>query len=338
MSLRYKIFVLLCIVSIVPVLIMGTIETKKDRQILEQQIGVASLEYAELALERLNGYLYSKYEDVLSWSHSITFEDVSNTSRHPHISEFLKHMVETYEEYYYAIVLDIKGDIIASSRSNLSGKNFSSQSTFQQASIGESSVQDVRFDPTAGGYSIIISHPIFRKLTNGEKEVSGVIYAAVMWEKINQIVTNLKIGGRNQTVSDHMMLCNSEGLTISCFLPEELFTVNLVDIGMVSARNAIEKKEGFLIETSEHGLASFSAYTYSRKYKNLPDLGWSMILLQNPNRVFRPVVLLKRITISTILILISVLLVVSFLFGKNFSSQSTSQPHILHLKLLFHHL
>ena len=319
MSLRYKTFILLFSISIVPILIIGMIEIKQNRQILERQIGTTSLEYAGLALERLNGYMYSKYEDILSWSHIVAFEDISKTSRYPYISDFLNHMVEIYGEYYYAIVLDEKGDVIASSSSNLLGKNFSSHPSFQQASRGKSSVQDVTFDPAAGGYAVIISHPIRHKTTTGEIKVVGVMYAAVMWEKINQVVTSLKISGRNQTIRDHMMLCNSDGLVISCFLPKELFKTNLVDIGMISAMNAIEKQEGFLFETSGHGFASFTAYTYSRKYKNLPDLGWSMVLLQNPNRVFSLVVLQKQKTISTLLILTTVLIIASFLFGKKIS-------------------
>lgn len=52
-----------------------------------------------------------------------------------------------------------------------------------------------------------------------------------------------------------------EHIGISSFHAHEMFRDNLIKIGMNSAKYAQAGKEGYLLETSEHGLSSFSSYT-----------------------------------------------------------------------------
>lgn len=75
-------------------------------------------------------------------------------------------------------------------------------------------------------------------------------------------------------------------------------------------------KEGYFFETYEHGLPSFSSYTYLKKYKNLPDLGWLLVLLQDPESIFTSVKTLERIIIFTIITTGIFLIAISLLVAK----------------------
>jgi signal transduction histidine kinase len=76
---------------------------------------------------------------------------------------------------------------------------------------------------------------------------------------------------------------------------------NLLEIGMPSAIEATKRNEGFVREITEHGEESFSAYTYQKDYRDLPNLNWSLILVQSPDRVFASIKSLKRANVFTLL-------------------------------------
>jgi PAS domain S-box-containing protein len=175
-------------------------------------------------------------------------------------------------------------------------------------------MQDVAVNPLAGAHAVVISFPIRGPAPGGE--VQGVLSAALKWDKVNSMIIEVEIEGRPQTLADHFMLTNRDGLVISCFDPAEMFTTNLSALGMQSSLSAREGKEGFLLETSEHDRPSFSTYTYMRKYRDMPDLGWCLILEQDPQRVFASVRSLRRTAAYGLIVVIAALVLVSFLLAR----------------------
>ena len=314
MSLRNKIALILLVSSIIPVLIIGLIGTTKAQHALEQQVGVDSLELARLTLERISEYLHTEFEDVRSWPHLVNLTGAADESHYTRISEGLARIQEIHNEYYNITMLDKEGEIVASSDTNLIGRNLSQEPGFQEAIGGKPNIQDVAFNTTAGEWAVTISVPVME--SHEDLQVKTVLSAVLKWDTINAMITDLKLAGHPQRESDHFMLFNSEGTVISCFDKAELFTENLIAVGMDSAKYASEKKKGFLFDAvSEHGLESFSAYTYLKKYKNLPDFGWGLVFLQNPDRVFASVNMLKRATKYTVAIFVVILSVVSLVFA-----------------------
>ncbi len=311
MGLRTKIIILL-LLSIIPVALVIWSETLQDRRILEEQVGASSLEYARLSLQRINEYLYSKFEDVHSWAHTISHEDIEEDRQRNRISTFLSHMTEMSGPYYHAVLLDTKGKIIAASGPGLLGQNLSAEPGFDRALKGHHDVQDVGLNTTAGDYAVVISIPVTQ--ADDESRVVGVLSAAVKWEKISQMIGTLRIAGRMQNIRDHLMLINSKGLIISCFDPNEMFKTNLIDKGLKSAKYALQKQDGFLREdVTEHGIPSFIAYTYQRKHNEIPDLGWVLLFLQDPQRVFASAETFDKTNLYSLLVYIAVLTIVWFI-------------------------
>lgn len=306
---------ILLVSSITPVLIIGLIGATQARNVLEQQIGNDSLELARSTLERISGFLDLEFENVHSWSHVINLTKAADENSYASISEELAHLQEVQSEYYNIILQDKNGKIVASSSTELIGLNLSAETGFKEAIGGKPNIQDVAFNSTAGGWAIVISAPV--KNSDEDSHVEAVISAVLKWEIINEMITSLQLAGQQQRESDHFMLINSEGTVISCYDRAELFTENLIKAGMDSAKYALEKKEGFLLENeTEHGLESFSVYTYLKKHKNLPDFGWGLIILQDPDRVFASVNLLKRTTMYILAIFVVILSVVSLILAN----------------------
>ena len=314
MSLKKRIILILLVFSITPVLIMGLVGTTRAQRILEQQIGIDSLELARLTLERISEHLYSEFHIMRSWPHVISLAEAIDESHYAGISEQLANIQEIHNEYYSIVLQDEKGKIVASSATEMIGRNLSGEPAFREAIGGKPSVQDVAFNAIAGGWAVAISVPVMD--SHEGSQVKAVLSAALKWDTVNEMVTSLKLAGRPQRESDHFMLLNSEGVVISCFDRTELFTENLIRVGMDSAKYALEKKEGSLYEDhTEHGLESFSSYTYLKKYKDLPDLGWGLVFLQDPNRIFASANLLKRATIYMLVVSVVVLSVISLAFA-----------------------
>ena len=314
MGMRLKLMITLLLFAVVPTIIVTVIEMERVRHTLEQQVGTSSLELARLSLRRISEHLYSKFEEVQGWSRDVCYTEYAKADDQAGISERLVQDVQASGDYHYAMILDASGKVIACSDEKLLGRQLADDPGFRKALDGEPSFQDVALNPLSEAHDIVISFPIKSRQSNGE--IQGVVSAALKWDQVNSSINEVKIEGRPQTLANHFMMTNRDGLVISCHMRHSLFKVNLSKAGMKSALNALEQKEGFLLETSEHGVPSFTAYTYMRKYKDLPELGWCLVLLQDPNRVFAPVDSLRRTALSVLVVVTAVLVLVSFLFAR----------------------
>lgn len=316
MSIRNKLFIILLLLSIIPVAIVGLIAIKDGQASLEKQIGATSLEFARLSLQRISEYLHSKYVDVQRWARD-HMEDISTDDRDGRIREFLVTLLQHRDEFYYVACMNIRGQIVASSHDALIGVAHSSAPGFKEALNGVPNIQDVAFNERFGGYALVISVPITDR--TDQSKVLGVLSAVLKWQKVNEMIIHLKIGGEKQNLANHIMLTDHTGLATSCFDPREMFTANLTEFGMKSSQYAQEHKEGYLVEISEHNLPAFATYTYLKRYKDLPYLDWHLILLQDSEIIFASVKLLKKTIILTLFSVILVLSIISVLFANRIS-------------------
>ena len=283
MSLRTKIILVLLLFSTVPVVVIGYIATVWSTRSLERQIGESSLEFARLSLLRITESLYTKFETVNSWPYAMNLVEVMETGHLSEVSSTLDYLATIHDEYYYIVLAD-PYNIVASSDRTLIGSQLPPFSGLAGAMNGKPKVKDVAFNPIAGGHSLVITVPI--KRPGDDSKIIGVLSVALKWQEVNRMITGLQIDGQSQDIDNHLMLINNDGLVISCFGSEEMFTTNLIDIGMASARYACQHDDGYLVETSEHGSESFITYTYQKRFEDILGLKWSVLFLQDPDRVF----------------------------------------------------
>ncbi len=317
MNIRNKLILVLITFSIIPVTTLVVFEIKRDQKTLEKQIGISSLEFSHLALRRINEYLKFKLEDVQGWRININHKDIATGDESGSLSSYFKRLSESCDEYYYIIALNKEGRIVSSSDVKLVGAYLDTDTEVQRVLEGNMIIQDVSFNRMAGGYAIVFSAPILDK--GAQAETVGVVSAALRWDKLNEMISDLKVGGEKQDMANHFMLTNKEGLVISCFDNEQMFSTNLIGIGLKSAKYAQEHREGSLVETSEHGISSFSTYTYMKESKNIPLMGWLLILYQDTDRVFAPVSSLKMTMLYILPATIVLLIIFSFYFANKIS-------------------
>ncbi|GAX60328.1 integral membrane sensor signal transduction histidine kinase [Candidatus Scalindua japonica] len=317
MKIRNKLIIVLLMFSIIPVTTLLIFEIKRDQETLEKQIGVSSLEFTRLAMMRINEYLYFKYVDVQKWVNNINQEGISAGDDDASISNYLKKLVESYDEYHYIICLNKEGRIVASSDVELMNMDIEPGMEIQKLLNGKLIIQDVSFNKMAGGYAVVISVPI--RDTDEQTRIVGVISAALRWNKVNKMIASLEIKGKKQDLANHFMLTNEDGLVISCFDNKQMFATNLISIGLKSAKNAQEHKEGSIVETSEHGLSSFSTYTYMKKYNEMPLVNWRLILYQDSERVFEPVYSLEKPILYILPTTIVFLIIISYYLANRIS-------------------
>ncbi|MGR3309477.1 MAG: PAS domain S-box protein [Candidatus Brocadiales bacterium] len=319
MSIRRKLTIILIFVSIIPLAALGLIALRNSKNALKEKIAVSSLEYANLAMTTINVYLQGEYEENQILSGLYALQDVVNNDRDGRISELLTTIeaLEYDKDDYYLACLNVKGQVVASSNPEIIGIDFSAERWCQEALNGKDGMQDVTYHKPAQGYAIILYSTI--KDMSDPTKVIGVMFTPLKWEDVNKIVIGLKVGGEDRTQSNHIMLTNKDGLVISCFNPGEMFTDNLIKIGMKSAKYAQEGKEGHLTETSEHGILSFATYSHFKKYRDMPNLGWLLVMHQDPKSAFATVARLQKTFIFIGIITGIFIVAISFIVSKTLS-------------------
>ena len=318
MSIRNKLVAILLLFSIIPVLAYGIITITSNKKTIEEHLCNSSLAFSHLAVQRIHEYLYSQYEDILVFSKNKVMYGVSASDKHVRISQYLESLTHDHREFFYAICFNEKGNIIASSKNDLIGINMSSDPLFQEAIKGKSHINDPGWDTPANAYVLFVSVPIYA--TQTPDKVVGVFAAALKWEKIHEMISELSLMDKKQDIANHVMLTNKDGLVISCSDKDELFTDNLINAKLESAVKAQEKKEGSIAEITEHGLPSFSTYTYFKPYKDLPPLDWLLILEQNPDRVFATINTSKKVMLTILSFIILPLIAGSVFFARRMSN------------------
>ncbi len=318
MGIRNKIIIILVIFSIVPAIIIGTIAINTGTNALMRNIGSASLDFSESVTSRVNDYLFHKYENTLAWSSNEQFALALEHGLHyaDDTSSLLEDIKQAYNGYHYIALVDSSGMVVASSGQNqLKGEAlFANKMALHAALQGRQSFDGPMYDDAAKEYAFNIYAPV--KNFKDSSLNSGVIIASLDWEMINEMISGIKIRGKSQKMTDHIMMTRSDGLAISCYDPEEMFTDNLITIGMQSARWASEGKRGFLVETSEHNMKSFSTYSYLPDVQGMPNPGWLIIILQDYEDIFSSTRNLRLVVVLFTVSIVILLLICSYVLAR----------------------
>ncbi len=314
-SLRGKLTLFFALIAIIPVAIVGYFEIQDSQSALEKHIGDSSLELARMTLANIQEYLYTVTSQVQKWASDeavgLTWEAGRGLD---HALVHMANLREANDEFALVALIKPDGSVLAAHPAEFANIDLRSNQAFKDALGGKTSLADVELNETVGDYVMTIACPI--KASEEQDSVSTVLCVLLKWERIDRMITNIRINEKGQDYANHFMLTNRDGLTISCSNREELFKTNLDDVGMLSSQYAGQQKEGYLVETSEHGLKSFATYTYSKPYKNLSSLGWRLIYLQDADIVFSAIHSLKKTLAVILSITILAVLVAAFLLGR----------------------
>jgi len=333
LKLRSKIILILLFVSVVPLFVVNYMDTKSDRAVLEKQFGAEGVEMGHQVVSSIYVYLDSVCEEIHALSHSIP-KEVFTEGKKGKGRDLFDRATETFRKvgpkYSFIRILDKSGKLISSSpRSSV--KDFSDLAGFATALGGNIVIQqpaNVQHPNGTRPHRMKVFLPIVELGEHGRHsyatehnadEVLGVIMVNVKWRRISRRVTRVRLGGEKNLLSqdNYVILINDKGLVLSGSEPNMAFTTNLVDLGMLSAAKAVKGEDGYILEANEHGKESFISYHSSHTYKgsDVPDLGWSVLVVRDPKVVFASVYTMRRIMLWTLAIIVLVLIPVSIIIS-----------------------
>jgi PAS domain S-box-containing protein len=311
-NIRTKLILALLLVSLPPLVTVAVIARTLAQQTLYQNIGEQSLHIVEIAAGRINEYLHGQWKDIRNWA--AVHEELARVNegdRDGRISALLAKIKRHQDELSYLVCADRNGSVVAASDQRLLGATLSADLGFTTALKGRGNLQDVAYDGLVRDYTLKVLTPI-RDEGDGSAVV-GVLCCALDWSKIQEMFYSLRIRGRPRDIGSHFMLVNNDGLAIVGHDRGDMFKDNLIALGMRSALEAQRGEMGYLMETSEHGIECLSAYTPVERFRDLPSLGWSVVLLQDTDSLFASLRALDKVVLAALVGTIGCVVAASFL-------------------------
>lgn len=327
MSLRNKTILILLFISVVPIFVVGYIETVNARRVLEKQFGNDGVEFGRYVLWSIQKYLYYVFKDVHEVSHSISMEDISGYQSREQMEQISDVLKYSDINYAYIIIRDTSGKKVAVKNRKMVGEEFFGKRGFTEALDGKPNIQQPCYDAFARQYVMMVSFPI-TDITKShdysdeqlkKEEVRGVLMVALKWSKINRVVGGTRNRAKQRDTTNQVVLMNSDGLVLFSADPNMIFTTNLVELGMESAKKAVQGEKGYLTEINEHGEESFIAYTRFRGSKIISNTGWSVLVERDPELVFASVTAMRKTLAYAIAGCVLVLVLFSVFFGGQIS-------------------
>ncbi|HDY87989.1 MAG TPA: hypothetical protein ENH82_07750, partial [bacterium] len=311
-GIRNRLILLLSIFSIVPVILLGIFAIKTGTDALMKNIGTASIDLSHSVTDRINDHLLHDYRDSLAWSKNELFTSALETGVNDKVVQLLENINFQGHDNHYIALVNREGKVIASSRPEIFPLEpyFAKSEGWEKALKGLPAFDEPSYEDALEDYSLNMYAPV--KNSRDDSRIAGVLVTAFKWSHLNDMVSTMKIRGKTQDMADHVMVTMKNGLAISSYDPEEMFTENLINLGMASAKNAQDHKEGYLVEISEHNLKTFATYTYLPDIEDMPNPGWLVIILQDYDEIFSSIHSLQSIVALTSLFIITALLFSSF--------------------------
>ena len=324
MKLRGKIILTLLFVSVVPLFVVGYIETVSARRVLEKQFGQDGVEFGRQVVRNVYMYLRDVFQEVHGLSHSIPKEFFSEGVEHDQVENLISSFKKSGTKFYFICVLDSNGKVVASTYPEMKGEDFSDRAGFAKALGGDIDIQQPAYEKVVDNYAMMLSHPISElknhdKCFSGDNEVLGVIAVALKWPRIQRIIRDVRIDGRKNDINNHLILIDDKGLVLSGPDPNMFFTANLVGREVPSAVAAANGENGYVVGKNEYGNDSLISYVNFRKHADIPDPGWSVLVVRDPKLVFASVDVIRNIMLCTIAVIVLVLIPVSLIFSDRLS-------------------
>lgn len=282
------------ILSLVPLLIIGIIAYRNGKEAIIHNLGSSFQQIAHGVAEKIDRHLYEIYRDVKAWSELELMQEVVTDDTDGKITSSLIRLKKEYTYFTSINVFNTKGIIVASSNPELIGKSILQKGFNKVVKTGKSYLEDVHYDKMTKEWVITFSSPIKAKF--GKDRVIGVLCAKWKATELFNMTSLEEIEGAEE-YHTHLMLMRNDGLIISApkWEKDNIFNRNLIKAGLLSAKLASQKKEGYLVEIDEHGRRSLIGYDYSLGYKDFPGFEWFAFVVEDTKIAFASIRHLRNI-------------------------------------------
>lgn len=317
-SVKTKLLVSFLALGLIPMAVVGFLSFQKSKEALIHSAGdFLSTEAVEL-LDKLDRSLYERYGDVQAFAFNPKARGSSQE-----ISEAANFFMRSYGVYDLMMVADLDGNIIGANTqafdgnkldtSALIGKNVRGEGWFEQiagnkVTKGESYYGDVQPNKWVSevygtrGLSMVFAAPVY-------DEQGNVVRVWCNFASRDRIIGAMVQQQRKQLIADgintvEIQLMNKAGLLLDDYDPKAILaSVNLVDIGLVSAKEALAGNVGFILEEHKRRkVDQINGYAASKGALGFKGNGWSALVRQDASEAYAATDELRNITLIIMLI------------------------------------
>jgi len=311
------------LLSLVPLSIIGAIAYKNGKDTIERNLGSGFHQIAHATINNVDRFLYGINRDIHTWSHLVLMQEVIIGDVDGKISSLLSGLNAEYGYFSMINVINLNGEVVASSNHELIGMDASYEEGYVHAMDLEPFVEDLKFDDIAGDWVVNFSVPIIAKFE--ENKIIGMIFAKLNANELFNLTQNKEMEISGEYYSNHIhgkiILMKNDGLIISDDGRSAgvLFRRNLIDDGLKSASLACRKKQGYIIEMNESRL-SIIGYDHSMGYRDFPGLGWAVLVIEETETAFAPILRLKIMIFGLAAIVSMIIIIISIIIARKMSN------------------
>ena len=243
--------------------------------ILRESTNAQMAQLCDLTNRRISGFLADRKHDIVSWSRQNAFSTAvqfipgGNSSR-KYASQVLAGIIKESGHFERACVVDMSGNIVASSDENIVGNlNVADRDYFKASLEGKVSISEVLLSRVTQQPVIVISAPI------RETSIGGVIFGEVNLTSISRnFFDSIKIGSQGLA-----FLVRADGAII-CH-PDKSFVLNQ-SITSTPLYEEIKATGAGLTRYASEGSRKMAAYMTNE------ETGWTLVMESSEEEIIHP--------------------------------------------------
>jgi len=242
---------------------------KELQQAVSNTVAARLSDAARDTIDKVDRNLFERYCDVQAWTafkllSDATFKDDPDGQ----VSQLLASLVKIYEVYYDILLLDSKGEVIATGvRRDLKGHNYSAHKWFQEPAAGKVYASEVDNSPITNGLTMTFSAPIY----GPDGKISGVLATKFNWSFIYAILDTVIVDSMSK-----VFLLNSSGTVIGATDRQGILEKSLSHLKVFG--ELVTKGSGYTTEVDRTDGEEYTVgFARTAGYNTYTGKGWSII-------------------------------------------------------------
>jgi diguanylate cyclase (GGDEF)-like protein/PAS domain S-box-containing protein len=330
MRLRTKTIIIFLILSLFPLFTVAGISYKKAEEALKTSLGYSFQQMARETIDKTDRSIYEVYRNIQSWSKLGLMEEVLTGDIDGNISSFLMGLKKEYGYFSSLFALNSAGRVVASSNLELMGKDLREQNIYRNSVGGNPYIEDVHLDAISNSWVVSFAFPIRAKFK--DNKIVGVLCAQWKAEELVSLTQSSLSKERTESHGASIFLIRRDGLLISApgSQGEDLLIRNLLSGGFHSAEQAIQHREGYLVEKDDQDHAFLIGYSYSNGYRDYAGLHWAILVVQDLKTAFAPIQQLNFVILGVGTVITLCVIMLSLFITRRMTTPIVKLSEIAH--------
>jgi diguanylate cyclase (GGDEF)-like protein len=296
-KLRTVLTVIFAALSLLVIVTIGSIFSKKSFVAVETEIGHSLEGTAAQAADKLDRFMYSRSGEMNLLGNMSSLNDKFNPAD---IQILLDQLQNSFPTFSWVGYMDPKGNVLAATDGVLLGKNLSERPVFQEGIKGKfigdvhNAVLLAKLLPNPSGEPlqfVDISFP----LKDSQGKIRGVLAAHLSWAWAKEVEESVLFPLEREQKDLEFFIVSKRDNTV-LLGPKEWIGKSLVLQGISQARY---DKSTWSSEKWPDGKEYVTGFAYSQGYRDYPGLGWTIIIRQVKSTAYAAIIDLMWFNIWT---------------------------------------